>query len=540
MGSARNKKNVHVSRGKFINRRRRRPKSRTTEERKENVSHGSSTCPLEGSRIINLEQLASFVTNIGSHSKSCPVGNVTLIGETYRNGMASVLSAKCSSCRMEIAFSTSHKVEGVGSGKRWESNVAAVWGQMSTGGGHAHLKETMSVLGVPTMTKKAFVATESAIDKCWWQSLEESMREAAEEEKRIAIERGSYHQGVPAITVILDAGWSKRSHKHSYNAKSGVGIIVGMETKKLLYVGVRNKYCSVCARADTKGEEPPQHECHKNWDGSSSSMETDIIVQGFKEAETKYGLRYTKFVGDGDSSVYPALITGVPQWGHVITKIECANHAIKCYRGALEKLAQENPDYRGKGRLTSNMRKRLTKAARCAIKMRSAIPDRKRAVELLRADLRNGPLHCFGVHTECSTDYCQVSRGSTTSTNSIGTSSTSTGSTSTGSTSTSGTSTGSTSTGSTSTSGTSTSGTSAHGSDDSTEISPEESAGDIASQEAEEWEDALDEENLESMRSNAPTAPETVDPKMMWDIQRTVGRLISKADQLLGEIIIDS
>ena len=44
--------------------------------------------------------------------------------------------------------------------------MAAVWGQMSTGGGHAHLKETMSVLGVPTMTKKAFVATESAIDKC--------------------------------------------------------------------------------------------------------------------------------------------------------------------------------------------------------------------------------------------------------------------------------------------------------------------------------------------------------------------------------------
>ena len=67
----------------------------------------------------------------------------------------------------------------------------------------------------------------------------------------------------------------------------------------------------MCARADTKGEEPPQHECHKNWDGSSSSMETDIIVQGFKEAETKYGLRYTKFVGGGDSSVYPALITGV-------------------------------------------------------------------------------------------------------------------------------------------------------------------------------------------------------------------------------------
>ena len=61
----------------------------------------------------------------------------------------------------------------------------------------------------------------SAIDKCWWQSLEESIREeAAEEEKRIAIEKGSYHEGVPSITVTLDAGWSKHSHKHSYNAIS--------------------------------------------------------------------------------------------------------------------------------------------------------------------------------------------------------------------------------------------------------------------------------------------------------------------------------
>ena len=30
----------------------------------------------------------------------------------------------------------------------------------------------------------------------------------------------------PAITVVVDGGWSKRSHKHYYNAKSGVGVIL--------------------------------------------------------------------------------------------------------------------------------------------------------------------------------------------------------------------------------------------------------------------------------------------------------------------------
>ena len=78
------------------------------------------------------------------------------------------------------------------------------------------------------------------------------MKQAAEEEKQLAIEQNSYHQGIPAISVIVDAGWSKRSHKHSYNAKSGVGIIIGTKTKKLLYLGVRNKYCSICDRAEAE------------------------------------------------------------------------------------------------------------------------------------------------------------------------------------------------------------------------------------------------------------------------------------------------
>ena len=141
------------------------------------------------------------------------------------------------------------------------------------------------------MSKMSFIATESALDKVWWKSLNESMKQAADEEKRLAISKESYHDRVPAISVVVDAGWSKRSHKHSYNAKSGVGIAVGMETRKLLHVGVRNKYCSVCARAETEGKEAAEHECHKNWNGASSSMETSIIVEAFQQSESRYGLR---------------------------------------------------------------------------------------------------------------------------------------------------------------------------------------------------------------------------------------------------------
>ncbi len=47
------------------------------------------------------------------------------------------------------------------------------------------------------------------------------------EKRQLAIERGEYHEGVPAITVVVDGGWSKRPHKHFYNANSDVGIILG-------------------------------------------------------------------------------------------------------------------------------------------------------------------------------------------------------------------------------------------------------------------------------------------------------------------------
>jgi hypothetical protein len=78
-----------------------------------------------------------------------------------------------------------------------------------------------------------------------------------------------------------------------------VAIIIGKETKKLLHIGVRNKYCYLC---NLKSSKP--HTCFKNWDQDSQSMEGDIILEGFLEAESKHGLRYMRPVGDGDSSVF--------------------------------------------------------------------------------------------------------------------------------------------------------------------------------------------------------------------------------------------
>ena len=116
-------------------------------------------------------------------------------------------------------------------------------------------------------------------------------------------------------------------------------------------------------------------------------------------------------IGDGDNSVHPTLIQNVPGWGFAINKIECANHACKCYRGALEQLVKNNPSYKGTRGPTVKMRRRLVSAARCAIRMRSRESDTKKALTSLRKDLANGPRHCFGIHTQCNPDFCTTARG---------------------------------------------------------------------------------------------------------------------------------
>ena len=61
---------------------------------------------------------------------------------------------------------------------------------MTTGGGHARLSVTMSVLGVPVMAKNTVIQTENDIGELYLR-LTNAMVEAGREEKRLAEEKGN-------------------------------------------------------------------------------------------------------------------------------------------------------------------------------------------------------------------------------------------------------------------------------------------------------------------------------------------------------------
>ena len=124
---------------------------------------------VEGCRIINMDRLQEHTDNLTEHSRTCE-SSITLIGEN-RSGLASVLTSQCSKCNHKIILETSKKVKGRNNYSRWECNLAAVWGQMVTGGGHRKFEEIMSIVGVPVMMKTSFVSAERGIGEWWEQEL---------------------------------------------------------------------------------------------------------------------------------------------------------------------------------------------------------------------------------------------------------------------------------------------------------------------------------------------------------------------------------
>ncbi len=369
-------------------------------------------------RIMNLEQLSKHVGEVTLHACLCEPARllaakgeapVVLLGEVQRLGMASILHSTCQGCGQVFSFCSSPKVKGKGK-ERFEVNLRAVWAQMSTGGGCSRLNETAATLGMPGLQQCTFSDLENQIGDWWGEVLKAEMLEAGMEERRLAEQRNEYHEGIPAITVIIDGGWSKMAHKHSYNAPGGVGIVVGEETKKILFIRVKVKTCYICTRAENEGKVPEPHECFKNWSQSSQAMEAAIFLEAFNECEAVHGVRYMNVIGDGDSSTMPLLLTEGPSWCKDIVKKECANHSVKCLRAALERLVEEKPQYKGKGRLTKLKMIKITSGVRCAIKMRSEEEvkiGRAKAVKKLQHDIMNSMWHVSGYHDRCSSDFCK-------------------------------------------------------------------------------------------------------------------------------------
>ncbi|KAG8196028.1 hypothetical protein JTE90_028998 [Oedothorax gibbosus] len=91
-------------------------------------------------------------------------------------------------------------------------------------------------------------------------------------------------------------------------------------------------------KSSPKNIVPPEHRCTKNWEGSSSAMESSIIAEGFLTSMQTYGVKYHQVIADGDSNVYKTILDANPYDTLTVEKKECKNHLLRNFCNKLKDL----------------------------------------------------------------------------------------------------------------------------------------------------------------------------------------------------------
>ena len=117
----------------------------------------------------------------------------------------------------------------------------------------------------------------------------------------------------------------------------GHASMVGCITKKIVGYGVMSSSCRICAVASKQGVTPQQHDCRKNWNGSSKAMELAMAVNILTSIKDK-GHQLKNLVMDDDTTTIAKVRNEVES---TIEKCSDKNHTMKNFTNALYSLQKD-------------------------------------------------------------------------------------------------------------------------------------------------------------------------------------------------------
>lgn len=286
-------------------------------------------------------------------------------------------------------------------------NHKAVEGAMVAGCGYAQLNQMTAALDLPVISQYMYDKKHDRVCEDWEATAWEEMKKAGDEEREAAIKAGKVNKdGTALIDVIVDGCWCKRSYKTNYAALSGAAAIIGRRFGKVLFISVKNKYCCICARAEKRKETVKDHKCYKNYSGSSTGMEANIISEGFKRSIEMHQVIYSRFIADGDSSTYSKILETRPYPDVTVEKINCKNHILRNFCNKLQQLKLDT---------RYNIKERKLVTTTNILKIRKYICDsinyhnknrEDGSVKKLHNDVNTSIKHAFNNHDECNLNIC--------------------------------------------------------------------------------------------------------------------------------------
>ena len=338
-----------------------------------------------------------------------------------KNGLAESLFVRCLNCGFKTDFWSSKALPG----KRgsFEVNRRSVIASV----GRKNLSKFCAKMNLPSpVTKKSYNNHIKAIKKVLVEQAEDKMNAAAsrlrgiietEEPENITIDEAG--NTIASVAVTVDGTWQKRGH----TSKIGVVFILSVRTGEVLDYKVLSHVCHACIahrHLDRDSDDyktwfkEHRSQCQINHTGSSGHMETKGAIDLFSDSIDKRKLKYSQFVGDGDSSCYGSVAEAMRtkfNASYTVIKEECVGHVQKRMGAALTKYRKEMKGTKlldgkgvgGAGRLTLEMIKKIQNYYGFAIRQNSGnLEGMRRAVRAILYHIVQNPnesledQHCHG------------------------------------------------------------------------------------------------------------------------------------------------
>ena len=222
------------------------------------------------------------------------------------------------------------------SSDRRDVNVRAQTAGHLCGIRHAGLSKLMGVMNLPSPVQEGIYSK-------WHRQLLEFIKSISEKSMKRAVQDAAAAANTTDLTVSGDGFWQTRGFQSAHGAAA---VISCTTTPQVLDIETCSKTCNICMGKfssisldhtnsflysgvlSIKDSDPAKynsiirsHRCEKNFNKSSGTMEADAVLTMFKRSVSKYGVYYTKYVGDGDSKTH-AILTKVAPYSGIICKTD--------------------------------------------------------------------------------------------------------------------------------------------------------------------------------------------------------------------------
>lgn len=272
-----------------------------------------------GNRLVHWDSLKSLISTY----TVCKVCGSSVYIDELTTGIATQIKLTCQNQRctsknlkneVKRTIFKKEKVRVNDPAESYAINCQFVLCLIQNGCGSTEGESLMTYLDLPnapSFKKKTFARIQEKMrpeikqmsNKCLEDARNEEIERTIGEEMFKKFEKKELHASQVPLTVMYDMGWNKRSSGNKYDSISGHGFLLGGNSRKILNYRCMSKCCKKCTIAERMKQEPMKHECPKNHQGSSKSMECEAIYLMVKDSFYNQQFTCSVIVSDDDSTM---------------------------------------------------------------------------------------------------------------------------------------------------------------------------------------------------------------------------------------------